>query len=76
MPIFIFHKITNLFPILNYDKSVAQADLFKLQGVKRVILQSPVINTDSDAYACLSSFPSYRSRDQQIKKNINKKQGY
>ena len=61
----MFYKITNLFPILNYCKSVAQADLFKLQSVKRVILQRTVINTDSDAYACLSSFPSYRSHDQQ-----------
>ena len=26
-----------LFPILNYGKSVAQADLFKLQCVKQVI---------------------------------------
>ena len=33
----MFYKITNLFPILNYGKSVAQADLFKLQYVKRVI---------------------------------------
>ena len=52
----MFYKITNLFPILNYGKSVVQADLFKLQCVKRVILQSPVINTDSDAYACLSVY--------------------
>ena len=51
MLIFMLYKITNLFPILNYGKSVAQADLFKLQCVKRVILQSLVINTDSDAYA-------------------------
>ena len=49
----MFYKITNLFPILNYSKSVGQADLFKLQHVKRVILLSPVINTDSDAYASL-----------------------
>ena len=49
----MFYKITNLFPFLNYYiyKSVVQADLLKLQCVKRVISQSPVINTDSDAYA-------------------------
>ena len=61
----MFYKIANLFPILNYGKSVAQADLFKLQRVKRVLLLSPVIHTDSDAYACLSSFCLYRSCDQQ-----------
>ena len=42
---------------MNYDKSVVQADLFKLQCVKRVMSQGLVVSTDSDAYACLSSFP-------------------
>ena len=35
---FMFYKITNSFPVLNYGKSVAQADLFKFQCVKRVII--------------------------------------
>ena len=48
-----------------------QADLFKLQCVKQVILQSPVINTDSDAYACLSSF---LCTDKVISKNKKSKQ--
>ena len=33
--------------------------------------QSLVINTDLDAYACLSSFPLYRSRDQQNKQDLS-----
>ena len=72
MPISMFHQITNFFPKLNYSKSVVQADLFKLWCVKRVMSQKPVINTDSDAYACLNSFPFYRSRDQQNKKRKQK----
>ena len=73
MPIFMFYKITNLFPVLNYGKSAAQADLFKVTHcMKRVISQSPVINTDSDAYSCLSSFPLYRSRDQQNKMDMKR----
>ena len=48
------YVLPNLFPILNYNKSVVQADLFKLRCES---CQSPVINTDSYAYACLSSFP-------------------
>ena len=35
----MFYQITNLFPIFNYDKSIAQADLFKLQCVKPVMSQ-------------------------------------
>ena len=62
---FYVYKITNLFPILKYGKSVAQADLFNIQCVKWVIWQSLEIETDSDAYAGLCSFPLYRSRDQQ-----------
>ena len=58
------YVLPNLFPILNYNKSVVQADLFKL----RLSCQSPVINTVSYAYACLSSFPLKRSHDQQNKK--------
>ena len=72
----MFYKITSLFPILNYDKSVAQTDLFKLQCVKRVISQSLVINTNSDVYACLGSFHLYRSRDQQNKKHRQKRHGH
>ena len=49
----MFYQITSLFSIFNCDKPVTQADLFKLRYVKRVISQGPVINTDSDAYACL-----------------------
>ena len=63
------YVLPNLFPILNYNKSVVQADLFKLRCET---CQSPVINTDSYAYACLSSFPLKRSHDQQ-NKNVNKK---
>ena len=63
------YVLPNLFPILNYNKSVVQADLFKLRCQT---CQSPVINTDSYAYACLSSFPLKRSHDQQ-NKNVNKK---
>ena len=59
------YVLPNLFPILNYNKSVVQADLFKLRCET---CQSPVINTDSYAYACLSSFPLKRSHDQQNKK--------
>ena len=59
------YVLPNLFPILNYNKSVVQADLFKLRCES---YQSPVINTDSYAYACLSSFPLKRSHDQQNKK--------
>ena len=57
------YVLPNLFPILNYNKSVMQADLFKLRCES---CQSLVINTDS--YACLSSFPLKRSHDQQNKK--------
>ena len=64
----MFYKITNLFTILDYGKSVAQDDLFKLQCVRQVISQSLVINRDTDAYACSSSFSLYRSCDQQNKK--------
>ena len=64
------YVLPNLFPILNYNKSVVQADLFKLRCET---CQSPVINTDSYAYACLSSFPLKRSHDQQNKKSVNKK---
>ena len=64
------YVLPNLFPILNYNKSVVQADLFKLWCET---CQSPVINTDSYAYACLSSFPLKRSHDQQNKKSVNKK---
>ena len=59
------YVLPNLFPILNYNKSVVQADLFKLRCES---CQSQVINTDSYAYACLSSFPLKRSHDQQNKK--------
>ena len=59
------YVLPNLFPILNYNKSVVQADLFKLRCET---CQSPVINTDSYAYACFSSFPLKRSHDQQNKK--------
>ena len=59
------YVLPNLFPILNYNKSVVQADLFKLWCET---CQSPVINTDSYAYACLSSFPLKRSHEQQNKK--------
>ena len=58
------YDLPNLFPILNYNKSIVQADLFKLRCESCL---SPVINTDSYAYACLSSFP-LRSHDQQNKK--------
>ena len=62
---FNIYVLPNLFPILNYNKSVVQADLFKLRCES---CQSPLINTDSYAYACLSSFPLKRSHDQQNKK--------
>ena len=70
MAIFTYYQITNLFPTLKYAKSVAQADLFKLRCVKRGMSQSQAINIDSDA--CLSSFPLYRSHDQQNKKRKQK----
>ena len=63
------YVLPNLFPILNYNKSVVQADLFKLRCET---CQSPVINTDSYANACLSSFPLKRSHDQQKKKRKQK----
>ena len=59
------YVLPNLFPILNNNKSVVQADLFKLRCET---CQSLVINTDSYAYACLSSFLLKRSHDQQNKK--------
>ena len=62
--------LPNFFPILNYNKSVVQADLFKLRCES---CQIPVINTDSYAYACLSSFPLKRSHDQQNKKAYTKR---
>ena len=67
------YVLPNLFPILNYNKSVVQADLFKLRCDT---CQSPVINTDSYAYACLSSFPLKRSHDQQNKKRKQKEHGH
>ena len=56
---------TKFISYFDYNKSVVQADLFKLRCET---CQSPVINTDSYAYACLSSFPLKRSHDQQNKK--------
>ena len=65
---FIFYQITNSF---FYCKSVAQADLFKLLCVKRVMAQVPVINTNSDSNTGLSSFLLYRSHDSKTK-SVNK----
>ena len=56
------YVLPNLFPILNYSC----AGWFIQVTVESC--QSPVINTDSYAYACLSSFPLKRSHDQQNKK--------
>ena len=67
----MFYQITNLFPISNYSISFAQADLFKFGCVKRIMSQGLVIKRDSDAYACLSSFPLYRSHDQQNKQEAH-----
>ena len=64
------YVLPNLFPILNYNKSVVQADLFKLQCET---CQSPVINSDSYAYACLSSFPLKRSHESVNKKSMDMK---
>ena len=66
--------LPNLFPILNYNKSVVQADLFKFWCES---CQSPVISTDSYAYACLSSFPLKRYHMiSKIKKRIQNEHGH
>ena len=61
------YVLPNLFPILNYNKSVVQADLFKLRCET---CQSLVINTDSYAYVWVVSL----WRDHMISKIKKRKQ--
>ena len=61
------YVLPNLFPILNYNKSVVQADLFKLQCES---CRSPVINTDSYASVWVVSL----WRDHMISKIKKRKQ--